>query len=181
MTFGSPQGPGSQFGGPPPNRPQGQPHQPAAPAGSAYATQDYRYGNVAESQRETRRAADMKALWAPWPLKIVAVIELFICAYGVYTICQLVAHENSPTAVSRMDRLSTEFGVFIGLLVLLVCVLTTYVLHAQQVARIALTAISAVLVLLIPVDSVMPVSIASVAVIVLLWLPANRRWFGGTA
>ena len=23
MTFGSPQGPGSQFGGPPPNRPQG--------------------------------------------------------------------------------------------------------------------------------------------------------------
>ena len=55
MTFGSPQGPGSQFGGPPPNRPQGPPHQSAAPAGSANATQDYRYGEVAESQRETRR------------------------------------------------------------------------------------------------------------------------------
>ncbi|MDN8907571.1 hypothetical protein Q0O77_14755, partial [Staphylococcus aureus] len=81
MTFGSPQGPGSQFGGPPPNRPQGQPHQSAAPAGSAYATQDYRYGEVAESQRETRRAADMKALWAPWPLKIVAVLEVLITSY----------------------------------------------------------------------------------------------------
>ena len=62
---------------------------------------------------------------------------------------------------------------------LLVCVLTTYVLHAQQSARIALTAISAVLVLLIPVSSVMPVSIASAVVIVLLWLPVNRQWFGG--
>ena len=97
----------------------------------------------------------------------------------MFTICRLVAFENSPAAVTRMDQLSTEFGVLLGLLVLLVCVLTVYVLHAQQAARIAFTVISAVLVLLIPVDSVMPVSIASAVVIVLLWLPTNRQWFGG--
>ena len=97
----------------------------------------------------------------------------------MFTICRLVAFENSPAAVTRMDQLSTEFGVLLGLLVLLVCVLTAYVVHAQQAARIALTVISAVLVLLIPVDSVMPVSIASAVVIVLLWLPTNRQWFGG--
>lgn len=121
----------------------------------------------------------MKAQWAPWPLKIAAIIELLISSYAVFNICRLVAFENSPAAVTRTDQLSTEFGVLLGLLVLLVCVLNTYVLHAQQAARIALTAISAVLVLLIPVDSVMPVSIASAVVIVLLWLPANRQWFGG--
>lgn len=61
------------------------------------------------------------------------------------------------------------------------CALTTYVLHAQQSARIALTVISAIVVLLIPASSVMPASIASAVVIVLLWLPANRQWFGGQA
>lgn len=169
MTFGTPQpaAPQPQH----PSRPQ-HPSQPQ-PA------RDYRYGQVSDSARETRRAADMKAQWAPWPLKIAAIIELFISSYAVFTICRLVAFENSPAAVTRMDQLSTEFGVLLGLLVLLVCVLTAYVVHAQQAARIALTVISAVLVLLIPVDSVMPVSIASAVVIVLMWLPTNRQWFGG--
>lgn len=162
MTFGSPQPPGTP--------------QPGPPAGPA---PDYRYGQVSDSVRQTRRAADMKAQWAPWPLKVAAVLELFITSYAVYNICRLVAFENSPEAVSRMDQLSTELGVLLGVLVLLVCVITTYVLHAQQSARIALTAISAIVVLLIPVSSVMPASIASAAVIVLLWLPANRQWFGG--
>lgn len=163
MTFGTPQ----------PAAPQ--PQHPSRPQ----PARDYRYGQVSDSARETRRAADMKAQWAPWPLKIAAIIELFISSYAVFTICRLVAFENSPAAVTRMDQLSTEFGVLLGLLVLLVCVLTAYVVHAQQAARIALTVISAVLVLLIPVDSVIPVSIASAVVIVLLWLPANRQWFGG--
>lgn len=171
MTFGSP-----QSAGPQPN--QQPPRAPGATGPNAM--KDYRYGDVSDTARETRRAADMKAQWAPWPLKVAAFIELLICAYGVYNICRLVAHENSAAAVSRMDRLSTEFGVLIGVVVLIVCVVTTYVLHAQQSARIALTVISAVLVLLIPVDHVMPVSIASAIVIVLLWLPANRQWFGGT-
>lgn len=172
MTFGTPQSGPSQPG-----------HQHPAPAptpAGPNAAQDYRYGHVTDSARESRRAADMKAQWAPWPLKVAAVIELFICAYAVFNICKLVAFENSPEAVTRTEQLSTEFGVLLGVLVLLVCVLTTYVLHAQQLARIALTAISAVLVLLIPVSSVMPVSIASAVVIVLLWLPVNRQWFGGT-
>ena len=176
MTFGTP-----HPAGPQPPRPQSAQSQPAHapnPAGP-YAAHDYRYGQVGDSARETRRAADMKAQWAPWPLKIAAIIELLISSYAVFNICRLVAFENSPAAVTRTDQLSTEFGVLLGLLVLLVCVLNTYVLHAQQAARIALTAISAVLVLLIPVDSVMPVSIASAVVIVLLWLPANRQWFGG--
>lgn len=163
MTFGMPQ----------PAAPQ--PQHPSQPQ----PARDYRYGQVSDSARETRRAADMKAQWAPWPLKIAAIIELFISSYVVFTICRLVAFENSPAAVTRMDQLSTEFGVLLGLLVLLVCVLTAYVVHAQQAARIALTVISAVLVLLIPVDSVMPVSIASAVVIVLMWLPTNRQWFGG--
>ena len=123
----------------------------------------------------------MKAQWAPWPLKVAAVLEIFITSYAVYNICRLVAFENSPAAVSRTDQLSTELGVLLGVLVLLVCVITTYVLHAQQSARIALTAISAIVVLLIPLSSVMPASIVSAAVIVLLWLPANRQWFGGQA
>lgn len=170
MTFGTPQ----------PSGPQPNQQRPPAPGSTGpNAMQDYRYGDVSETGRETRRAADMKAQWAPWALKVAAIIELLICAYGVYNICRLVAHENSPAAVTRMDRLSTEFGVLIGLLVLIVCVVTTYVLHAQQSARIALTVFSAVLVLLIPVEHVMPVSIASAIVIVLLWLPANRQWFGG--
>lgn len=176
MTFGTP-----HPAGPQPPRPQSaQPQTAHAPnPAGPYAAHDYRYGQVGDSVRETRRAADMKAQWAPWPLKIAAIIELLISSYAVFNICRLVAFENSPAAVTRTDQLSTEFGVLLGLLVLLVCVLNTYVLHAQQAARIALTAISAVLVLLIPVDSVMPVSIASAVVIVLLWLPANRQWFGG--
>ena len=172
MTFGTPQSGPSQPG-----------HQHPAPApipAGPNAVQDYRYGHVTDAARESRRAADMKAQWAPWPLKVAAVIELFICAYAVFNICKLVAFENSPEAVTRTEQLSTELGVLLGVLVLLVCVLTTYVLHAQQPARIALTAISAVLVLLIPVSSVMLVSIASAVVIVLLWLPVNRQWFGGT-
>lgn len=162
MTFGSPQPPGTP-----------QPGSPAAPA------PDYRYGAVTDSVRQTRRAADMKAQWAPWPLKIAAVLEVFITSYAVYNICRLIAFENSPAAVSRTDQLSTELGVLLAVLVLLVCALTTYVLHAQQSARIALTVISAIVVLLIPASSVMPASIASAVVIVLLWLPANRQWFGG--
>ncbi|WP_308606455.1 hypothetical protein [uncultured Corynebacterium sp.] len=162
MTFGSPQSPGTPPLGP-----------------SAGTTPDYRFGQVSDSVRQTRRAADMKAQWAPWPLKVAAVLEVFITSYAVYNICRLIAFENSPAAVSRMDQLSTELGVLLGVLVLLVCVITTYVLHAQQPARIALTAISTIVVLLIPVSSVMPASIASAAVIVLLWLPANRQWFGG--
>lgn len=164
MTFGSPQSPGAP--------------QPGSPAGTA---PDYRYGQVSDTVRQARRAADMKAQWAPWPLKVAAVLEIFITSYAVYNICRLVAFENSPAAVSRTDQLSTELGVLLGVLVLLVCVITTYVLHAQQSARIALTAISAIVVLLIPLSSVMPASIASAAVIVLLWLPANRQWFGGQA
>ncbi|OFO19252.1 MULTISPECIES: hypothetical protein [unclassified Corynebacterium] len=162
MTFGSPQSSGT-----PP---------PGPPAGTA---PDYRYGQVSDTVRQARRAADMKAQWAPWPLKVAAVLEIFITSYAVYNICRLVAFENSPAAVSRTDQLSTELGVLLGVLVLLVCVITTYVLHAQQSARIALTAISAIVVLLIPLSSVMPASIVSAAVIVLLWLPANRQWFGG--
>ena len=164
MTFGSPQSSGT-----PP---------PGPPAGTA---PDYRYGQVSDTVRQARRAADMKAQWAPWPLKVAAVLEIFITSYAVYNICRLVAFENSPAAVSRTDQLSTELGVLLGVLVLLVCVITTYVLHAQQSARIALTAISAIVVLLIPLSSVMPASIVSAAVIVLLWLPANRQWFGGQA
>lgn len=164
MTFGSPQPPGTPQSG-----------SPAAPA------PDYRYGEVTDSVRQTRRAADMKAQWAPWPLKIAAVLEVFITSYAVYNICRLIAFENSPAAVSRTDQLSTELGVLLAVLVLLVCALTTYVLHAQQSARIALTVISAIVVLLIPASSVMPASIASAVVIVLLWLPANRQWFGGQA
>ena len=164
MTFGSPQSSGT-----PP---------PGPPAGTA---PDYRYGQVSDTVRQARRATDMKAQWAPWPLKVAAVLEVFITSYAVYNICRLVAFENSPAAVSRTDQLSTELGVLLGVLVLLVCVITTYVLHAQQSARIALTAISAVVVLLIPLSSVMPASIASAVVIVLLWLPANRQWFGGQA
>lgn len=162
MTFGNPQAPGPLQ--------QGQPAGPAP---------DYRYGEVTDSARQSRRAADMKAQWAPWPLKAAAVLELFITSYAVYNICRLVAFENSPAAVSRTDQLATELGVLLGVLVLIVCVLSTYVLHAQQSARIALTAISAIVVLLIPASSVMPASIASAVVIVLLWLPANRQWFGG--
>ena len=164
MTFGSPQSSGT-----PP---------PGPPAGTA---PDSRYGQVSDTVRQARRATDMKAQWAPWPLKVAAVLEVFITSYAVYNICRLVAFENSPAAVSRTDQLSTELGVLLGVLVLLVCVITTYVLHAQQSARIALTAISAVVVLLIPLSSVMPASIASAVVIVLLWLPANRQWFGGQA
>lgn len=164
MTFGNPQYPGAP-----------QPGSPASPA------PDYRYGQVSDTVRQARRAADMKAQWAPWPLKIAAVLEVFITSYTVYNICRLIAFENSPAAVTRTDQLSTELGVVLGALVLLVCALTTYVLHAQQSARIALTVISAIVVLLIPASSVMPASIASAVVIVLLWLPANRQWFGGQA
>ncbi|MDK6808184.1 hypothetical protein HMPREF2822_10810 [Corynebacterium sp. HMSC062E11] len=164
MTFGNPQSPGTP-----------QPGSPATPA------PDYRYGQVSDTVRQARRAADMKAQWAPWPLKIVAVLEVFITSYTVYNICRLIAFENSPAAVTRTDQLSTELGVLLAVLVLLVCALTTYVLHAQQSARVALTVISAIVVLLIPASSVMPASIASAVVIVLLWLPANRQWFGGQA
>ena len=94
MTFGNPQSPGTP-----------QPGSPAAPA------PDYRYGQVSDTVRQARRAADMKAQWAPWPLKIAAVLEVFITSYTVYNICRLIAFENSPAAVTRTDQLSTELGV----------------------------------------------------------------------
>ena len=140
--------------------------------------EDYRFAQVSQHQRQARRAVDMKALWAPLPIKIAAALELFSAAYLVYYIFDLVGAERVPESLSRIDHLAGEFAAFLGLIVFALCVLTVYALRAQNWARIGLTVLSALFVVLIIAPRVWPVSLAGIAVVVLLWLPANRKWFG---
>ncbi|MDO5033096.1 hypothetical protein [Corynebacterium sp.] len=168
MTFGSPQPNFSQ-----PNPSQPGPGQPPL--------QDYRYGQVAEATYGKRRAADMKAAWAPWPLKIAAVLCAGVAAYAAYYVCYLIDYERGVVDPNRLERLSTEFGSLIAVLVLVACVFIVYLLHAQNFARVGLSVLCALVVLLIPVTNVWPASLVCLAAIVAMWLPANREWFGGAA
>ncbi|ART22290.1 hypothetical protein CBE89_12970 [Corynebacterium striatum] len=172
MTFGSPRG-NQQFGYPPQ---VGQGNQGfGAPAGSF---SDYRFGQVAEQGQVKRRAADMSAWRAPWALQIAVLIVLGISSYIVYYVFKLVASERVPESLNRIERLATELGVVLSIVVVALCALSVYVLHAQHKARIWLSAVLALVVLMIVLPHVWPISLAAIVAIVLLWLPSNKEWFG---
>ena len=172
MTFGSPRG-NQQFG----YQPQGgQSNQGfGAPAGSF---SDYRFGQVAEQEQVKRKAADMSAWRAPWTLQIAALIVLGISSYIVYYVFELVASERVSESLNRIERLATELGVVLSIVVIALCVLSVYVLHAQHKARIWLSAVLALVVLMIVLPHVWPISLAAIVAIVLMWLPSNKEWFG---
>lgn len=172
MTFGSPRG-NQQFGYP---SQVGQGNQGfGAPAGSF---SDYRFGQVAEQGQVKRRAADMSAWRAPWALQIAVLIVLGISSYIVYYVFKLVASERVPESLNRIERLATELGVVLSIVVVALCALSVYVLHAQHKARIWLSVVLALVVLMIVLPHVWPISLAAIVAIVLLWLPSNKEWFG---
>ena len=172
MTFGTPNG-NQQFGVP------SQSGAGGAQFGSpAMPVSDYRYGQVADQQKAARRAVDMFAWRAPWALQIAALFVLGISAYIVYYVFELVASERVPEHLNRIERLATELGVGLSLVVLALCVLMVYTLHAQHKARIWLTVILAIVVLMLVLPHVWPISLAAMVTIVLLWLPGNKEWFG---